>query len=114
MIIGMLVVLAENVSSEDWLLKLSESSSDFAQRDLEKAPNGEGILVSDRSTHEGIRCVYSRKRPMLWYTGQDYYFQHRDAGRRAVPPMTKNRVLSAASMKNGEMATASLIVPAMR
>ena len=37
MIIGILVAaLAENVSSEGWLLKLSESSSDFAQRDLVK------------------------------------------------------------------------------
>ena len=58
MIIGILVAaLAENVSSEDWLLKLSENSSDVAQRELEEALNGEGTLVSDRSTYEGIRII---------------------------------------------------------
>lgn len=58
MIIGILVAaLAENVSSEDWGLKLSENSSDVAQRDLEKALKGEGTLASDRSTYEGIKIV---------------------------------------------------------
>lgn len=58
MIIGILVAaLAEFVSSEDWLLKLSESNSDVAQRDLERALNGDKPLVSDRSTYEGIRII---------------------------------------------------------
>ena len=58
MIIGILVAaLAEFVSSDDWLLKMSEESSDVAQRDLEKALNGEEPLVSDRSTYDGIRII---------------------------------------------------------
>ena len=58
MVIGTLMAaLAENVSSEDWLLKLSEMSSNAAQRELEKALDGEGPLVSDRSTYEGIRII---------------------------------------------------------
>ena len=58
MIIGILVAaLAENVSSEDRLLKLSEGSSDVAQRDFGKALNWEGSLVSDRMTYEGIRII---------------------------------------------------------
>lgn len=57
-IIGILVAaLAENISSEGWLLKLSESSSDVAQRDLEKAVSREEPLVSNRSTYEGTRII---------------------------------------------------------
>lgn len=56
-IVIMVAALAEKVSSENWHLKLSEESSDVAQRDLEKALDGEEPLVSDRSTYEGIRII---------------------------------------------------------
>ena len=58
MMIGILVAaFAGQVSSDDWYLKLSDSSSGAAQRDFDKALNGEKPLVSDRSTYEGIRII---------------------------------------------------------
>ena len=56
--IGILVaVFADRIKSEDWDLKLAVGCSDAAQCDLDKALNGEGSLVSDRNTYEGIRIV---------------------------------------------------------
>ena len=53
MIIGILVAaFVDHLSSEHWQLK---SSSKAAQRDLDKALNGEGPLLSDRST--GITII---------------------------------------------------------
>ena len=58
MIIGTLVAaFADHVSPENWDLKLAKGSSEAAQRDFEKALNGEGPLLSDRSTYEGIRII---------------------------------------------------------
>ena len=58
MMIGILVAaFAGHVSSDDWYLELSDSSEDAAQRDFDKALNGEKPLVADRSTYEGIRMI---------------------------------------------------------
>ena len=58
MMIGILVAaFASHVSSDDWYLELSDSSEDAAQRDFDKALNGEKPLVADRSTYEGIRMI---------------------------------------------------------
>ena len=56
--IGILVAaFVGHISSADWHLKMGESSSEAAQSDFDEALNGEGSLLSDRSTYEGIRIV---------------------------------------------------------
>lgn len=58
MMIGILVAaFTDNLSSEDWDLRLGEKSSDAAQCDFDKALSGEQPLESDRSTYEGIRIM---------------------------------------------------------
>ena len=70
----------------------------------------------ERLSDQAIVVYIPKSAQTLWYIEQDYYPQHCDAGRDAIPPMRKNMVLSlsAASMKTGEIAKASLIVPALR
>lgn len=55
--ISLVAGFAGHVSSEHWQLKLGESSSGVNQRDLDRALKGEGPLVTDRSTYEGIRII---------------------------------------------------------
>lgn len=58
MLIGILVAaFAGHVSSEDWHVKLSESSLEAVRRDFDKALSGEMPLASDRSTYEGIMII---------------------------------------------------------
>ena len=58
MMIGILVAaFADGISSENWHLRLGESSSDVAQCNLEKALGGEEPLVSDRKTYDGLRII---------------------------------------------------------
>ena len=69
-------------------------------------------------THERLsdQVYIPKSAQTLWYIEQDYCPQHCDPGRGAIPPMRKSKVLSssAASMKTGEIAKASLVVPALR